>query len=238
MLRGFSVMATVALSFLAGTAIADAPTLPGSASASDQATSSPAYADGRRDRKSWEDWFNGLAIGAYRDGASWWFSERTKDTPRGCISPSGNTEWVAGCRAAQRRLALSDVRWKTEALYALGWESEVAVDIPPEPITVTEAEKAASSAPAYADGRRDRQAFEDWLKRLPVGAYRKGAFWWLDEHDKNHPAACVSPAGDMQWEAGCRAAQGRLAVPDIRRTTEVDYRTGWNSEPGPEAPQQ
>jgi hypothetical protein len=151
--------------------------------------------------------------------------------------PSGNAEWVAGCRAAQRRLALSDVRWKTEAVYALGWESEVAVDIPPEPITMTEAEKAASAAPAYSAGRHDRQLVEDWLRLLPTGAYRDGAFWWLDEHDKNRPAACVSPADDTPWEAGCRAAQGRLAVPDIRRETEVDYRAGWNSEPGAPAPQ-
>lgn len=143
---------------------------------------------------------------------------------------SGDAEWVAGCRAAQQRLAQPDIRRKTEAFYAMGWESEVAADIPPEPITMSDAEKAASTIPAYADGRRDRQAWEDWLRRLPVGSYRDGAFWWLDEHGTKHPQPCASPTGDIQWEAGCRAAQNRLALPDVRRTTEVDYRLGWISE--------
>jgi hypothetical protein len=195
---------------------------------------SPAYADGRRDRKGWEDWFNGLAIGSYQDGAIWWYGERSKASPRGCVSAAGDVEWEAGCRAAQRRLALADIRWKTEALYALGWESEVTVDLPPEPITMPPGEAAVS--PGFADGRHDRQAPDDWLRRLPRGAYRDGAIWWLDEHDKKRPEACFSPAEDAQWEAGCRAAQGRLALPDVRRTTEADYRMGWNSEGGTQSP--
>ena len=196
----------------------------------------PAYMDGRRDRKAWEDWFNGLAIGTYRDGAFWWYEERSKASPRGCVSPPGDAEWVAGCRAAQRRLALADIRWKTEALYALGWESETTADIPPEPITMPPGERAAAVSPGFADGRRDRQALEDWLRRLPIGAYRDGAFWWLDEHDKRRPEPCVSPIEDTQWDAGCRSAQGRLALPDVRRTTEGDYRMGWNSAASAQSP--
>jgi len=230
MLRCISITAAAMLA-VAPTAGADTMPGPGSSPSAERAMLTPEYAEGRRDRKTWEDWFNGLVIGSYRDGAFWWFGERTKDTPRPCTSPSGDAGWVAGCRAAQRRLALSDIRWKTEASYALGWESAVATDIPPEPITMTESEKARSMTAAYVDGSRDRQAWEEWLRKLPIGSYRDGAFWWLDEHDKNSPKPCASPARNAQWVAGCRAAQGRLAEPDVRRTTEVDYRTGWNSEP-------
>ena len=192
-------------------------------------STTPPYADGRRDRKAWEDWFKALSIGSYQDGALWWFDERSKAEPRGCVSRSGNTEWVAGCKAAQQRLAFPDIRRRTETAYASGWDSEVAADIPPEPITMSETEKAASGTSAYADGRRDREAWEEWLTRLPIGSYQDGAFWWSDEHRKRSPGACESPSGDTQWDAGCRAAQRRIALPDVRRTTEVDYRMGWNS---------
>lgn len=197
-----------------------------------EAESSPAYADGRRDRKAWEDWFNALAIGTYRDGAFWWFGERAKASPGGCVSPAGDRDWVAGCRAAQQRLALPDIRWKTEALYALGWEAGGQADIPPEPITPPQGETTTATKP-FLDGSHDRQAWEAWLRRLPIGLFRDGAFWWLDEHDKNSPRPCASPSRDAQWVAGCRAAQGRLAESDVRRTTEADYRMGWNRAPSP-----
>jgi hypothetical protein len=192
-------------------------------------STTPAYAEGRHDRKVWEHWSNALALSSYKDGALWWFGERSKAQPRGCVSRSGITEWVAGCKAAQQRLALPDIRRKTEAPYSLGWNSEVAADNPREPITMSEAERAAAATPAYADGRRDRENWEDWLVRLPIGSYRDGAFWWSDEHGKRSPGACESPAADTQWESGCRAAQRRIALPDVRRMTEADYRIGWNS---------
>jgi hypothetical protein len=192
-------------------------------------STSPAYVEGRHDRKSWEDSSKALALSSYKDGALWWFGERSKTQPRGCVSRSGNTEWVAGCKAAQQRLALPDIRRKTEPPYSVGWDREVSADIPTEPITMSEAEKAVSGTPAYADGRRDREAWEDWLVRLPIGSYQDGAFWWSDEHRKRSPNACESPSADTLWESGCRAAQRRTALPDVRRMTEAGYRMGWNS---------
>ncbi len=228
------IMVATAVVTFQPSANADAPAV---SSTEQAASTTPAHADGRRDRKAWEDWFNGLAIGSYRDGAFWWFNERSTDSPKGCVSTSGDAEWVAGCRAAQQRLALPDVRWKTESSYALGWLSAVSADIPPEPITMSKTERAAASTPGYADGRRDRQAWENWLRKLPRrSSYQAGAFWWLDEHEKKNPLPCSSPYSDTQWGAGCRAAQQHLAVPDVRRTTEADYRLGWNSENSTEPP--
>lgn len=80
MLRWIMVVVTVAL-VSATTASADTPPVTASAAERDEATS--AYTDGRRDRKAWTDWFHGLSIGPYQDGAFWWFSERSKEFPQG-----------------------------------------------------------------------------------------------------------------------------------------------------------
>lgn len=216
--------------FFAAAASADSPPPPQSTMppTGQAASTTPAYADGRRDRLAWEDWSNGLAIGAYRDGAFWWARERSKGRPRGCASRSGNAEREMGCKAAQQRLAVADIRRKTEPAYSLGWNSQIVPDIPPEIITISPAERAALSTSPDADGVRDRQAWENWLRGLPSGSYRDGALWWSDERIKRQPDPCVSPAGDSQWEKGCRASQQRLAVADVRRNTEAAYRSGWS----------
>ncbi len=225
------IMIAAGVIFCTATATADPQPQSRIISSAEQAASTtPAYADGRRDRQAWEDWFNGLAIGFYRDGAIWWSQERSKEQPRACTSFSDNIEWVAGCRAAQRRLALPDIRRKTEDAYSWGWNSGVAANIPPEPITMSATEQAAASIPAYVDGRHDRREWEDWLNKLPISSYRDGVLWWLDEHSKKHPRACVSHTGDTRWEAGCRAAQGRLALSDIRQNINPAYRSGWYNE--------
>jgi len=72
---------------------------------------SQAYADGRRDRQAWEDWYNGLPEGAYRQGASYWASVRsTKQAASGCTGSgyTGSAEqanWVNGCYARCQRSA-------------------------------------------------------------------------------------------------------------------------------------
>ena len=226
------MLTAAAVSFLSGAATrADGLPQPNSHTSAAEATASttPAYADGRRDRLAWVDWFNALAIGSYRDGAFWWTREHSKEQPRGCVSRSGNVEWEMGCKAAQQRLAVTDIRLKAEPAYSLGWSSQTTSDIPPEAITLSPAERIASSASPYADGLRDRQAWENWLRGLPSGSYLDGALWWSDERIKRQHGACVSPTGDNQWEEGCRAARRRLAVVDVRRNTEAAYRSGWSS---------
>jgi hypothetical protein len=144
-------------------------------SAEPAAFTTPAYADGRRDRLAWEDWSNGLAIGSYRNGAFWWARERNQEQPRGCVSRTGNAEWEIGCKAAQQRLAVADIRRKTEPAYTLGWNSQIVRNIPPEAITISPTERAELSMSPYADGARDRQAWENWLRGLPSGSYLDGA---------------------------------------------------------------
>ena len=91
--------------------------------AQEEASRTQAYAEGRRDRNSWERWFDGLPPGSYRDGAFYWSGERSKSNPGNCESEPGDKTWTAGCSAARSMLAPFDVRRKTEPNYWWGWNS-------------------------------------------------------------------------------------------------------------------
>ena len=85
------------------------------------APSDPAASrDGLRDRTGWETWFAGLD-GDRRAGALYWSAQRSKTAPGTC--EQGSPDFVAGCREARRRLALSDERRHAEPDYWRGWNS-------------------------------------------------------------------------------------------------------------------
>jgi hypothetical protein len=96
--------------------------------------------------------------------------------------------------------------------------------------TTPSAEGAESPSPAYADGRRDRQVWEDWFNALSPGPYRDGTLWWASVRSNRNPGSCASASSDPQWGTGCSAARERLTNPDTRRKAEPAYRLGWNSE--------
>jgi hypothetical protein len=80
------------------------------------------YEDGFADRRAWEWWFGDLA-GAFQDGAEYWAGERSNPQPGSCYGPAGQNQgdWTAGCLAAKRILAPSDIRRKAEPEYRAGW---------------------------------------------------------------------------------------------------------------------
>ena len=85
---------------------------------------------------------------------------------------------------------------------------------------------AASHTQAYADGRRDRIAYEQWFASLPEGSYRDGVtFWAGNRNTKPTPSCSAGPV----WQQGCVDARARLTGIDVRRKTEKDYWWGWNS---------
>jgi hypothetical protein len=92
--------------------------------APDQPVSSRAYEEGFADRRAWEWWFTGLT-GAYKEGAEFWTSQRSTSRPGSCYGPTGQNlgDWTAGCLAAKRILAPSDLRRKAEPEYRAGWNS-------------------------------------------------------------------------------------------------------------------
>jgi hypothetical protein len=83
------------------------------------------FMQGHADRQSWEDWFNNLPSGQYREGALFWTGQRSKPYPAPCYTQGGRDlgVWSDGCMAAQQRLGPSDTRRKNEPDYRQGWNS-------------------------------------------------------------------------------------------------------------------
>lgn len=110
----------------------------GAASASAQQVTPEAQ--GHVDRVGFEDWIKSLPT-TQRTGADFWAAERNKPAPVSCLGTdqAADPEFVAGCQDAQRRLALPDVRRKTEPSYRIGWNAPVSVAAAPSPRAVPEA---------------------------------------------------------------------------------------------------
>jgi hypothetical protein len=66
---------------------------------------------------------------------------------------------------------------------------------------------AASSTPAYADGRRDRIAYEQWVASLADGSYRDGVIFWAGNRSVKPTPSCVA---GPSFQQGCLDARARL----------------------------
>jgi len=82
----------------------------------------------------------------------------------------------------------------------------------------------------FQQGLTDRRSWEQWYSGL-TGDYQQGAEWWSAHRSLPNPPSCGNPTTPAQqdWNAGCLAAQQRLAASDVRRKTDPTYRQGWNS---------
>jgi hypothetical protein len=86
-----------------------------------QASGTPAYAQGRQARVDYEQWSSSLPEGDYKSGALFWAMHRSdKPTPPDC---AGATNWVVGCLAARVRLSPSDIRRAADKNFWWGWNS-------------------------------------------------------------------------------------------------------------------
>ena len=83
-------------------------------------------------------------------------------------------------------------------------------------------------ATPYEDGVANRYAWETWSRTLN-GDAAEGAQFWAAQRSLTNPQPCTDPSKSIQWREGCWEALQRLAVPDIRRRAEPDYRRGWNA---------
>ena len=91
------------------------------------------------------------------------------------------------------------------------------------------AQEQTVMTPAYAEGRRARIDYEQWVAGQQEGSYKAGVvFWSSHRSDKPQPPSCFS-GGAAEWQGGCFAAKARLSPIDVRRTTEKDFWYGWNS---------
>ena len=92
----------------------------------------------------------------------------------------------------------------------------------------------AQQSPATSlegQGHADRMSFEAWMGSLS-GDRRRGADFWGQERSKAKAVSCLAADGSLlpEFVSGCQEAQRRLALPDVRRRTEPDYRKGWNAD--------
>jgi hypothetical protein len=95
--------------------------------------------------------------------------------------------------------------------------------------TATPEQQASSPTAAYAEGRQARIAYENWYNALPDGPYRDGATYWAGNRSLKPPPSCAPVGGTQDWQEGCTAGRMRLTPIDMRRKTEKDFRSGWNS---------
>jgi hypothetical protein len=87
-----------------------------------QAAMTPAYADGRQARATYEQWYAALPAGPYRDGATFWAAHRTDRPPPVCAAgPPG--EWQRGCNDGRAILARSDALRRADRNFWWGWNS-------------------------------------------------------------------------------------------------------------------
>jgi hypothetical protein len=114
--------------------------------------------------------------------------------------------------------------------YLRGYDLPAAGNLTPEAPT---ARPAAANEAQFAQGLRDRTAWEDWFNGLS-GDERAGASFWAAERSRPNPGDCLGTAVFIQ---GCQEAKAKLAGSDPQRKTQPAYRFGWNSYVRPAAPQ-
>jgi hypothetical protein len=118
-------------------------------------------------------------------------------------------------------------------------EPTTVTTIRPKPTSpYTKAPSRSAQTPAgsemFAQGLRDRTAWEDWFNGLS-GDEQAGASFWAAERSRPNRGDCLGTAAFVQ---GCQEAKARLADADLLRKTEPQYRAGWNSyiQPAPPPP--
>ena len=137
------------------------------------------------------------------------------------------TEKIDGIYGTGTRAAI--VNWQTSASLTptgLLGDSDASALLQSGLMASTEASHPSSEPTVFADGLRDRRAWETWYE-VTVSDYRVGATYWAGQRSLPHPGSCLVLSGDAR--NGCLAAATRLAASDARRKAEPDYRRGWNS---------
>jgi hypothetical protein len=98
----------------------------------------------------------------------------------------------------------------------------------------------ALSSPAIADpaqfqhGLADGIAWRQWtgeLYKVSEQAH-EGAAYWAGQRSLANPGSCVG--NSVEFQTGCEEAKKRLAMPDVLRKTQPDYRAGWNQAFAPD----
>jgi hypothetical protein len=92
---------------------------------------------------------------------------------------------------------------------------------------------ASQEPPAFLEGAKDRDTWERWFAGLNGDAKAGADFWAARRNDprwRGQANCAVGEGGEIsdEFRITCEKAQAFLAVVDRRRTTERDYKRGWN----------
>ena len=94
---------------------------------------------------------------------------------------------------------------------------------------------AAASPQSFQQGLADRHDWEIWFASTS-GDYHDGASWWAGQRSLPNPGNCdffvthaIGFGGQPDAHTGCLAAQWKLMPFDAKRTTDPDYKRGWNA---------
>jgi hypothetical protein len=87
---------------------------------------SAAFRRGQADRQQWDSWLAGQS-GDSLAGATYWFSHRNDPHAPNCpvaqVNLHTSYEWMFGCDAAMKQLAVPDTMRRMSTDYRLGWDS-------------------------------------------------------------------------------------------------------------------
>jgi hypothetical protein len=86
--------------------------------------------------------------------------------------------------------------------------------------------RIAGEPRAFADGLRDRTAWEAWIRTLPPSALA-GAIFWAGQRSLPAPPGCGGM--DAVFRQACEETRVRLAPTGRRRPSEPECRRGWNA---------
>ena len=98
----------------------------------------------------------------------------------------------------------------------------------------TSAVPPVPESPSFLEGAKDRRALEAWVASLSGDAKTGAEFWAAKRNDPawRRRADCTRGEGGTitdQFREACEKAKVFLTEVDKRRTTEPDYKQGWNS---------
>jgi hypothetical protein len=93
---------------------------------------------------------------------------------------------------------------------------------------------APTETQPFLDGLRDRHALENWVATLSGDARAGAGFWAGKRNDpkwRRRADCAVGEGGEIsdEFRETCEKAKAFLTQVDQRRTTEPDYKRGWNS---------
>jgi hypothetical protein len=103
------------------------------------------------------------------------------------------------------------------------------VSVPPAPIDPL----LANVSPLFRKGLADRTSWEQWFSSQN-GDLKAGAEFWAGQ--RNLPKSGTCHQQSEAFQAGCTAAQERLAAVDVSRRSEPEYKAGWNAFGKPAEP--